>query len=127
MSSGNAARLLAAMEMLAAADGGGLRVFKVRGQSTCVAELGENRDGTVMLRSFVGLEGAPNGRDYALSAVCYFADVFDVCLTADDRSIFRDVGGGAVGSEWLQRHGFLSTRTGEQVRLPRSLKSRIAA
>ena len=127
MSSGKTGRFLAAMEILAASGTDGLRMFRVRERSTCVAELLESEDGTVALRSLVGLEGAANGRAYALSSMCYLADVFDVCLTADEQAVFRDVGGDTCGSEWLARFGFMRTRDGDCVRLPRSLHHQQAA
>lgn len=127
MNSENTRRFLAAMETLAASDDSGLRMFRVRGKSTCVANLAASPDGTVAVNSLVGLEGAPMGRAYALSGICYLADIFDTCLVADGESVFRDVGGGVAGSSWLQDFGFLTTRSGELVRLPRSLKSQQAA
>lgn len=127
MNSEKTGRFLAAMEILAAAESDGLRMFRVRARSTCVGEILGNEDGSVALRSLVGLEGAANGRAYALSSICYLADVFDVCLTADERAVFRDVGGDTCGCEWLARFGFMRTRDGDRIRLPRSLHHQQAA
>ncbi|NTF17637.1 hypothetical protein G6L37_04440 [Agrobacterium rubi] len=127
MSSDKTARFMAALQILAPADDKGLRMFKVRKQSTCVGVIDANEDGTAAVRSLVGLESAPTGRAYAMSTICYLADVYDTCLTADGSTVLRDVGGQVSGGDWLAPFGFARTHDGDLVRLAQSLQHRRAA
>lgn len=121
MTTDNANRFIAAFEILAPSDGSGLRILRQRGRSSAVIDLTVRDEWGVRIKSIIGLEGSRSGRGHALGSACYFADVFDVCLEAHPDVILRDVGGEAVPPEWLKAFGFLQTREGDFVRLPRSL------
>jgi hypothetical protein len=127
MTGGNAARFLKAMEILAPADKTGLRIFKVRGKSTCVADMKPLQDGTVGVRSLVSISEGASGRSAAMAAVCYFADIFDVTLRADGGVVLRDIDGFMAEHEWLADYDFVAPRGQSfMIRPPQSIH-RIAA
>lgn len=122
MGTENTERFLDSIKALAPSDGSGLCLFSVRSRSTCVADLRANADGTVSIQSLVGLTDEVPGRQLAMAAICYFADLFDVTLCAEQGAVFRDVGHQSEDAAWLLRFGFASERDAVfQVRLPQSL------
>jgi hypothetical protein len=121
-------RFLDALGALAPTDDKRLGLFTVRSRSTCVADVEPLANGTVSIRSLVGLTDEIPGRQLALAAICYFADLFDVTLLADSDAIFRDVGRKSEDAGWLRRFGFAAGRgAGFHVRLPQSLHRVLAA
>lgn len=128
MKAHKAKHFMNALGNLARSDSSGVRVFKVRKASVCVACVKERRDGTVEILSLISLGGDRcDGRRTALSALRYLADVYDVTLVAGEDVVLRDVGGYSDGADWLEKFGFMTPR-GEKclVRLPQSIQ-RIAA